>query len=228
MQRRHHKPLQPRYVALEGPKGVGKTTLIARLQNHFPANGLQVAWIAPTRAPRTPHPLEEALARELELRPDDALRERFFALRSELATAATDWSAPLILGDRSVLTSYVTRLRNFASPAAAIAHVDAMEPSIPLPAIVLYLDAPLETLLARVAHRGARPDCIDEQAERILQAREDYQLLRRAGTAFGLPALQWRSIDASGSPQQTFDQAAGLLDAFLHNSHEPSLSNTFA
>ena len=208
MQRRHHKPLHPRYVALEGPKGVGKTTLIARLQDHFVATGLQVAWVAPTRAPRTPHPLEEALARELERRPDDALRERFFALRSELAAAATDWSAPLILGDRSVLTSYVTRLRNFASPAAAIAHVDAMEPSIPLPATVLYLDAPLDTLLARVAHRGARPDCIDEQAERILHAREDYQLLRRAGTAFGLPTLDWHSIDASGSPQQTFDQAA--------------------
>ena len=176
MQRRPNKSIHPRYVVLEGPKGVGKTTLIDRLQRHVAATGLQVAWVAPTRAPRTPHPLEEALARELERRPDDALRERFFALRSELAAAATDWSAPLILGDRSVLTSYVTRLRNFASPAAAIAHVDAMEPSIPLPATVLYLDAPLETLLARVAHRGARPDCIDEQAERIEVVVPDEQL----------------------------------------------------
>jgi thymidylate kinase len=90
---------------------------------------------------------------------------------------------------------------------------------------VLYLDAPLETLLARVAHRGARPDCIDEQAERILQAREDYQLLRRAGTAFGLPAIEWHSIDASGSPQQTCDQAAALLEAILQTGDEPSLSS---
>jgi len=225
MQSSTSRPVHPRYLVLEGPKGVGKTTLIERLQRHFAATGERVAWIAPTRAPLQPHPLEQALAAQLEQSTEDALRERFFALRSELAAAAPDWSAPLVLGDRSLLTSYVTRLRNFASPAAAIAHVDAMEPSIPLPATVLYLDAPLETLLARVAHRGARPDCIDEQAERILQAREDYQLLRRRGTALGLPAIQWHSIDASGSPQQTFDQAAALLDAILQNGHEPSLSS---
>jgi thymidylate kinase len=225
MQSSTSRPVHPRYLVLEGPKGVGKTTLIERLQRHFAATGERVAWIAPTRAPLQPHPLEQALAAQLEQSTDDALRERFFALRSELATAATDWSAPLILGDRSLLTSYVTRLRNFASPAAAIAHVDAMEPSIPLPATVFYLDAPIETLLARVAHRGARPNCVDEQAERILRAREDYLLLRRSGTALGLPPMTWWTVDAGGTADDTFDRVVTLLQQARPNRLHPSLSS---
>ena len=62
----------------------------------------------------------------------------------------------------------------------------------------LFLTAGVETRLARAASRG--PDASDANTQ-IIQAQEDYDL----------GSVEWRLIDASGTPEETLDQAKQFI-----------------
>jgi hypothetical protein len=63
----------------------------------------------------------------------------------------------------------------------------------------LFLDAPLETRLARVG--GRSHDASDADAA-VVRAQESYDL----------GALDWEQIDASGTPDDTLRRAQAVLE----------------
>src|SRR5437870_4709825 len=96
------------YFALEGIKGSGKTTVFEAVCNELALNSLAFATLRPT------HRIGEASVIEFLQRKTgqwwpDWLVERFFAMRSNRQCTRLPKRCSLVFGERSVLTSYVTR-----------------------------------------------------------------------------------------------------------------------
>lgn len=196
------------YIALEGVKGTGKTTVFTRLREALLADGIPLSVLCPTR-PVSPPNLVERMARVPALRGWDAFRERLYAMRSNHHARRT--SRPpgaLLLGDRSRLTSYVTRWDGASADTrrACLARVDAMEPVIGLPDHVLYLDAPPEVLRDRLDRRDRHYGREDETPARLTAQRSAYDDLRRHATELGLAGLRWHRIDAGVGLDEVVDQ----------------------
>lgn len=189
------------YIAIEGPKGCGKSTLLAHLPQRLRDYGVSVALLCPTRPIPLPHPLEQAAAGSA----DDALREQLYAARSNYHAARVDRDATLILGDRSILTSYATRWERALAGQKRqwIERVDAMENRIGLPDQVIQLHVPQERLLARLQDRRERDyGKLDETPERLRAVLRAYRELREQSAALGLGGIVWHDIDASTSPER--------------------------
>lgn len=187
------------YIAIEGPKGCGKSSLLERLPQRLRDFGLTVAMLCPTRPIPGQHPLERLAAGS----DDDALRERLYAARSNYHAMQVPQDARLILGDRSILTSYATRWER--APAGQkrgyIERVDAMEYLIGLPDHVIQLNVPEEHLLARLQARRERDyGRHDETPERLRSVLAAYREMRECGSELGLGSIVWHDIDASAPP----------------------------
>lgn len=198
------------YIAIEGLKGSGKSTLLERLPSSLQVFGLQAEMLCPTRSLGEGHPLEHAWASS---QSDDA-REQLYAARSNVRAAQTDWDAPLILGDRSILTSYATRWERFsyAERIRGIDLVDALEWRIRRPDHVLFLDVPLSDLLARLGARTERSyGRQDETPARLASAHSAYLEMQERAEELGLHGIRWHRIDARGTPQQVLAITVQLI-----------------
>jgi thymidylate kinase len=151
---------------------------------------------------------------------DDLARELLYARRGWLAHIETDWNAPVVLGDRSILTSYATRLWRAETPEAAVARAPGLQPAALLPALVLLLDAPTEVLAARAACRHRCYGVSDESPARLDEDRRAYALLRDEPARFGLEPVRWVTLDASRPLRDVHRAAVSKIRRFA----KPSLS----
>ena len=204
------------YIAIEGLKGVGKSTLLDALCERLNAENVRFSLLAPTR-PLSSASWVEAIAKKgAFLRKYDVFCRYLYRYRSNQHARQADWNQPLILGDRSILTSLVTRwpTDNPAQQAQYIHQTKAQEHEIPWPDEVIYLQMPLEPLLLRLQHRQRDYGKQDECVERLSWAFEAYQDLQHKGESLGMPSgLEWSLVDASQSPEQVLDEVYALLKA---------------
>jgi thymidylate kinase len=200
------------YIALEGPKGSGKSTAWRTLIYALRARGIAVEFLCPTR-PIDPPCLIERLSRCWPLRGCDLFRERLYAARSNFHARRSGGAQGLVLGDRSKLTSYVTRWdgRTHDTRRASIRRVDRLESLISLPDHVLYLDAPLGVLVERVRRRGRDYGQVDETPSRLAAQRAAYAELERRGPELGLANVRWHHIDAACPPDAVSAACAEVL-----------------
>jgi len=137
------------YIAVEGPIGVGKTTLARKLAASL---GAETLLEAPAENPFLPHfyarPRATALATQLHF-----LLQRMRQLK-ELRQG--DLFAPLRVADY-----IVAKDRLFAELTLSADELELYEQvsaqlmgEVPDPDLVIYLQAPVEVLLERVAQRG--------------------------------------------------------------------------
>ncbi len=199
------------YVCIEGLDGSGKSTLFKAITERMQACGHPFTTICPTRASHPDGWLERLYKKWAFAQSSSAIRAFIYAARSAQACAKTKWDTPLVLGDRSVVTSYVTRWRRwFNSPLLSRLVVDLLERSAPGPDHIIYLTAPIPVLRQRLAQRGAPLD-IDETSERAVQMGIAYDELR---TTVCIPRLRkstWHLIDASKAPEAVADDVWQLL-----------------
>jgi deoxyadenosine/deoxycytidine kinase len=139
----------PRYIVVEGPIGVGKTTLVERLAARFQARTvLEIFEENPFLANFYQDQQRYAFQTEM-----------FFLLsryRQQEEFSQTDLFSQLHVSDYLFV-----KCRLFASLTLSdheLALYDRMytilTTQIPQPDLVLHLHAPLETLLGRISHRG--------------------------------------------------------------------------
>jgi len=207
------------YIAIEGVKGTGKTTLVLRLRNYFDRHQMQYELVCPT-APLPGYSLIERLTSQLPwLLNFESMREILYAHRSNKMASNVNWNAGLILGDRSIVTSYATRLWS-GPPTLQIQRTDAMEPKIAAPDAILYLKADFNVVLQRIANRKDRKyGKEDERPERIRETLQAYEYLMTSKPA-RIKKTKWIIINADNDPNGVFENALEIINQLTSKSNE--------
>ncbi len=162
-------PLPFHYLAVDGPIGVGKTTLVEMLAKHF--DGVKV--------------LEDAdnpfLDDFYEDRPGAAFQTELYFLLSRYKQQQ-EMVAQRGLFDRLLVSDYtfqknrVFAYLNLSDEELLIFDKLFMllEPQVPVPELVLYLVADLDTCMERIRHRGWPKNISREYLTELIDAYHHY------------------------------------------------------
>ncbi|HQZ59672.1 MAG TPA: deoxynucleoside kinase [Acinetobacter sp.] len=183
------------YIAIEGVKGSGKSTLLAQLTEKLQQQNIQFVSFNPTR----PMPMqtwwEQSYAQWAH---DDSFISALYSARANYHAQATDFQQDLVLGDRSILTSMVTRWQqNRHRLGSYIRQVQMQEQAVPVPDVVLYLDVSLNVVQQRLAQRERHYGLQDETLLRLQQTQQAYRQIFRQKQRFGLHNMQVEVFDAN-------------------------------
>ena len=213
------------YIAIEGLKGTGKSTLMQTLlpllQEQLAACDIQ------TLSPTTPipdHPLE---AHFFARQDDDNYLQELYAKRSNHHASNIDWNADLIISDRSLFTSLAVRWHHAENKRlSALQHyqqIRVLESVIPLPDITIQLDAPDDILMSRYKTRTRIYGKQEETLAAISTLRRNYKQMyawlasHQAQTVTDKPIELYQYDTAYHTPEQTCDHI--LNDIGQHLSH---------
>lgn len=184
------------YVAIEGIKGSGKSSVLARVTQQLDADAVSYAMLRPYGMDTSGSPLDRIFAATGNLWPRAAVNW-FYARRSDRRAARLHRRGGLVIGDRSIVTSYVTNWDQ-RDPLGAMDRVDRLERRIALPDHVVLLDAPVDLALQRIGKRPKRRHGgNDERRERLAEAARAYRAMAEQSARFGLGRVTWHLIDAS-------------------------------
>lgn len=163
------------YICLEGLKGSGKTTLFNYLIEKLEENQVDFSTVSPTRAAPPDFFFERLIRQRPSLRDNRLVRIFLYAARSNHAAKIADWSKPLVLGERSLITSYATKWSsNRWSRRFHLQIINLFENKIKSPDIVVYIDVPHSVLRKRIDTRNKERD-IDDTATRLREMELAYK-----------------------------------------------------
>jgi len=202
------------YIAIEGTKGTGKSTLLENLKRKLQQDGIDFQMFAPTKAMPKEIWWEKAYSDYCQ---DDIFLDSLYTARANYHASQIDFDESLVLGDRSILTSYVTRWPHddLKSLLPYLDQIRQKEFLVPLPDLVLYLDLPLEVTLTRLEQRKRHYGIYDEQVDRLLQAKNAYEFLLQNKNQLGFSHMQYQWVDASQKPQDLLENVYALVVEYL-------------
>lgn len=204
------------YICIEGVKCSGKTTLIDALAKHLINKGQNFQTANPTR-PLPVFSIAEKMSDFFGfLRTIDTWNEYLYALRSNYVGEHTNWSSHLIIGDRSIVTSYATRWYKWENPQICINRVDKKETQIHSPDYVIYLQISLETVQERLKQRKNRYyGKFDETPFRLEQALNAYQEIQQYPID-RLSKTKWLYINAEQSAEKMLSDCIEIVDKIIN------------
>jgi len=195
---------KPAYICFEGLDGSGKSTVFNKVLKTLLGKNVKVSTLSPTHKGDSQDFFEKIFAENKFLNQSRFFRQFLYAHRSNLAVESVNLDADLILGDRSIITSYVCRwsdsnLKN----SFLVAKVNFLESKIFAPDHVFYLDVPHEVLQKRLDLRGERD--IDETAKRSLEMRRAYEFIYKNPVAIKrLENTKWHIVDGNRPEVEVF------------------------
>ncbi|WP_035558175.1 hypothetical protein [Hymenobacter sp. IS2118] len=200
------------YICLEGLKGCGKSTLLNAAQQLLTSRQVAFSTVAPTRAVPAERSWQERLSAQVPcLRRLDAWNDYLYACRANYAATTADWQRPLVLGDRSIVTSYATRWRKWGHPKRCIERVNQREALVPAPDHVILLDVDPTVAWERAVARRRSYGQHDESLPRLHEAREAYQQIASFGIA-RLAHTQWHTLNANQPAPAVFRDWLTLME----------------
>lgn len=192
------------YIAIEGIKGAGKSTLLAQLSQQLNKEGVEFATFNPTRPMPQNEWWEQAYG---DWQHDDDFMSALYTARANYHALQTNFNQPLVLGDRSILTSIVTRWQSYQHDIHGyIQRILAQEYAVPMPDLVLYLDISLESASQRLQNRQRDYGLYDETVQRLQQTKHAYAQLFKCKNEFGLKNIQIQCFDTNQTSSQLFQQ----------------------
>lgn len=198
------------YIAIEGTKGTGKSTLLENLEHKLQQEGIDFQMFAPAKAMPKDTWWEKAYADHCQ---DDVYLDSLYTARANYHASKIDFNASLVLGDRSMLTSFVTRWPHddLNRLVPYLNQIRQKEFLVPLPDLVFYLDLPLEVTLARLAQRERHYGLLDEKVERLQQAQQAYNTLLQYKDQLGFANMQYQLINANQHPEDVLENVYALV-----------------
>jgi deoxyguanosine kinase len=199
-----------RYIAIEGPMGVGKTSLAGRLAARMDAR---------TVLDETENPF---LADFYTGRPGAALQSQLFFLlnrhRQQLAERQSDLFAQATICDYLFDKDKVFAYLNLDDNELFIYQrlYDLLAGDVASPDLVVYLQAPTDVLLRRMKDRfqeDAEPGTAEPDASYLRELNEAYQHFFFHYTATPLLVVETAQVDLRGSDDAVDDlirQIAGM------------------
>ena len=187
------------YIAIEGLKGTGKSTLVDNLQSWLQAKGIDYDLLCPTRPMPEDHWLEQK-AKLPQFTHHDEFHELLYTARSHYHAQRADFNKSLVLGDRSIFTSLATRWHRTETVGMAnyVADVRSKERHLHLPEHVIMLRLPIEMLMQRLQARDTRNyGRQDECMARLLETEQAYAALETHANMLGYGHVQWHHIESN-------------------------------
>ena len=154
------------YIAIEGIKGSGKSTIINELVADSKATQMKLFPITASMSKN--HPLEKFHQVNPELKSNDEFIENLFIHRAYWNQP--DKSEKMIVGDRSILTSYVSRWMKWSDPFCTIKKVEHQYKGIMKPNVLIWLETPVETATKNIRKRKQKEIRKSDEAEEKLIA----------------------------------------------------------
>lgn len=128
------------YVAIEGIKGSGKSTVIQDVRQQINKHNVPVDVFAITNPMSLSHPLERMLYKNNALKLNDDFIEKLFHQRAVWNQAFLNQHCQHVLGDRSVATAIVTRWNKWNDPYKTIKKVNHDYAAIMKPDVIVWLN----------------------------------------------------------------------------------------
>ena len=195
------------YIALEGLKGSGKSTILHLLRKKLEDAKIPYQDFSPTK-PMLDYNWMEFLNRWCPmLKNFDMWCENLYAARAKHAANKINWTGQLILGDRSILTSYVTRWFKWGDPIHCINRVNRMQANIPGPDVVIYLSLDLSKIIKRVQVRNRNYGRKHEQPQVLAATQSIYHEVKiKRNKIPKLKHTKWITINANKTSEEVADQ----------------------
>ena len=166
------------YIAIEGIKGSGKSTIIDLLVNDYNKKGISPE-IFPITAPmELTHPLEKTLSIQPSKAQSDSFLEKLFLCRAYWQQHKISEKSQIIIGDRSIATACATRWHKWGNPSYTCRRVKWQYAGILRPQIIIWLDTPLEFAVKNISKRPQKiTGKNDESIERLIESQMAYTQL---------------------------------------------------
>jgi thymidylate kinase len=204
------------YIAIEGLKGSGKTTLINKLILFLKTTNIDFSVMRPTRADDKNSLIEKIYEKYFFMQHNSFFRAIVYAHRAYIASKKTDWNSRLILGDRSIITSYITRWRRwFNSLYLSILFVNITESFMHSPDVVIFLQVSMEKLMQRIDKRGILD--IDSSAERLNKMNSAYNEIRTYKPIKKICCVKWIDVDGNKKEDDVFDETCRIILNYLED-----------
>lgn len=208
---------RPLYICFEGLDGSGKTTLFKKIVKNLKESGITFYEISPTQKCGDNDLWEKIYDKFKFLKDIIFFRQFLYAHRSNTVSKNIDWNVELLIGDRSIITSYMCRWsQSDFKNKQLIARVNLLESKIPTPDYAIYLDVKPENLQKRLKFRGDTD--IDENERRSLEMRYAYDFLRNNPKAVSrIKNVKWIIIDGNLSEEEVFQNAWKEITSLIKN-----------
>jgi thymidylate kinase len=116
--------------------------------------------------------MEQLLTKKPELKNHDGFMEQLFLYRAHIHDSGLSQQG-LILGDRSVLTAYVTRWKKWNDPLYTIRRIKEQYKNIRTPDVYILLELPVEASLKHIESRKAKPTGTEDERKESLQLADE-------------------------------------------------------
>ena len=214
------------YICLEGIKGSGKTTVFDLVKAKIDHQGIPYSLLCPTK-PISGFNLREWFHSHISfLRNYDWWNSWIYSVRSNRsALLALKEKKSLIFGDRSILTSYVTKRIHGLNWEKVIGLTNRMEKIIPLPDIVIYFKIDPSVALIRLKERKNHLSIKkDETLESLTRAATFYSEMRDTQRFPEFSSIKWIEVDGTLNPSDLCDHLLRLISSYIKQ-HDDDLRN---